>query len=110
MKANLTTASISGNSDDGQNVSPDGQQYPFKSQLYDAGAQIEFNFFNFGIGPNYKKLMRLSPYLSVGIGATVASTSGTTGFAMNLPMGVGVKFKLRERLKLGLEFSMRKVF
>ena len=27
-----------------------------------------------------------------------------------LPMGVGVKYKLKERLNLGLEFTMRKSF
>ena len=29
---------------------------------------------------------------------------------MNIPLGVGVKFKVNKRLNLGLEFLMKKVF
>ena len=39
------------------------------------------------------------------------SRSGDDSFvAMTLPMGFGVKFKLRPRVNLGLEFCMTKVF
>lgn len=71
---------------------------------------MEFNFFDFGIGATYLKLRRLTPYMVIGIGGTVASASGSTAFAMNIPLGVGFKFKLKERINLGLEFTMRKAF
>ena len=106
LKANLLTASISGNSANLQNVYPDGQTYEFKSQLYDLGAQFEFNFMNYGIGSKYLKLKRISPYLTLGAGLTMASGDGE-GVTLNVPMGVGVKYKLSERLNLGLEFTMR---
>lgn len=106
LKANLLTASISGNSANLQNVYPDGQNYEFKSQLYDLGAQFEFNFLNYGIGSKYLKLKRISPYLTLGAGLTMASGDGE-GITLNVPMGVGVKYKLSERLNLGLEFTMR---
>lgn len=110
LKANLFTAGLSGNSADFSDVFPGGQQYKFNSQVYDLGAQMEFNFFNFGLGYTYKNLHRLSPYLVLGIGTTLAACDGKTAFSMNIPMGVGVKFKLKERLNLGFEFTMRKVF
>ncbi len=110
LKANLYTAGISGNSANETNVYPEGKTYSFSSQLYDLGAQMEFNFFDYGFGPTYKKLKRLTPYMTVGIGGTLSSTSGHTAFAVNIPMGVGLKFKLKERLNLGFEFTMRKVF
>lgn len=110
LKANLYTAGLSGNSADYQDVFPGGESYKFNSQIYDLGAQVEFNFFNFGIGYTYKNLHRLTPYLTVGIGTTLASSGGHASFAMNLPVGVGVKYKLKERLNLGFEFTMRKVF
>lgn len=110
FKANLITAGISGDSKNMKDVFPDGASYSFKSQLYDLGAQAEFNFFNFGIGSKYKNLKRLTPYLTLGLGTTFASYDGGSSFTVNLPMGVGVKYKLKERLNLGLEFTMRKCF
>ena len=109
LKANLIVAGISGNS--AGTVYPAGEVYDFSSTLYDVGAQIEFNFFNFGIGSKYMNLKRITPYLVVGVGGTLASPSvGGSSFAIVLPMGVGVKYKWKERLNLGLEFTMRKSF
>lgn len=110
LKSSLSTAGISGNSADFENVLPDDTEYNFKSQLYDLGTQMEFNFFNYGIGYKYKNLKRLVPYLGLGIGVTVASVDGCgTALALNIPMSVGAKYKLKERLNLALELSMRKV-
>lgn len=109
LKANLLTAKISGNSANLANTYPDAQTYAFSSQLYDLGAQFEFNFLNYGIGSKYLKLKRFSPYLTLGLGATLATGDGDA-FTLNVPMGVGVKYKLSERLNIGLEFTMRKTF
>ena len=43
------------------------------------------------------------------MGATLATGDGDA-FTMNIPMGIGVKYKLGERLNIGLEFTMRKAF
>lgn len=109
LKANLLTAKISGNSANLANTYPDAQTYAFSSQLYDLGMQFEFNFLNYGIGSKYLKLKRISPYLTLGVGATLATGDGDA-FTLNVPMGVGVKYKLGERLNIGLEFTMRKAF
>ena len=108
LKASALTAGISGNTADGSNVYPGGETYQFDSQLYDVGAQFEFNFLNFGIGSKYLKLSRISPYLSLGMGLTLASNERKNAFTVSIPMGVGVKYKIKERLNLGLEFTMRK--
>lgn len=110
LKAYLNTAGISGNSADFDDAFPGGVTYKFNSQLYNLGAGMEFNFFNYGLGYTYKRLHRLSPYLSLGIGTTLASCNGRSAFAITIPMGVGVKFKLKERINLGFEFTMHKVF
>lgn len=110
VKANLTVASISGNSAENNMVFPDGATYSFSSTLCDMGVQMEFNFFDYGIGATYLKLKRITPYMTLGIGGVMASTSGQTSFAMNMPVGVGLKYKLKERLNLGIEFTMRKAF
>ena len=104
------TVSLSGNSNDFGIVFPEGKSYEFSSWAYDLGGRIEFNFFGYGIGETYKRLKRWSPYLSIGAGVTMSSSDGNSSFAMNLPMGLGIKYKLRQRLNLGMEFTMTKVF
>ena len=110
IKGNLTYAGISGNSRDIENKFPAAEPYEFKSSLFDLGAQVEFNFFHFGSGPRYKKYKRISPYMTVGLGAVVSSTSGDVNASVSLPLGVGLKYKFKERLNVGFEFTMRKEF
>ncbi|MCM1076379.1 MAG: porin family protein [Bacteroides sp.] len=110
LRGLLTVASLSGSTEGMDNVLPDGKVYDFKSTVYDLGARMEYNFFNYGIGETYKHLTRISPYLSLGLGVAMSSTGGDTFVAMSLPMAVGVKYKLRPRLNLSLEFCMTKVF
>ena len=109
VKANLSMATLSGNSADFDDVLPGGETYKFNSQLSDIGARFEFNFFNYGIGYTYKRLHRLTPYLSLGIGAALSTCDGNTAFALSIPMGAGVKYKLSERWNLGFEFTMSKL-
>lgn len=108
----LSTLSLSGSTADMEDVLPStgAECYDFKSTVYDLGARVEFNFFSYGIGETYKRLKRWSPYLTLGVGVSMSSSGGTTSFAPNLPMGAGVKFKISERVNLGAEFTMTKVF
>lgn len=106
----FSTLGISGNTADIDNVLPGGKEYSFKSQVYDLGARVEFNFFPYGIGETYKRLRRWTPYLTVGAGVTLATCDGNTAVGPSIPMGAGIKFKLKERLNLGVEFTMTKVF
>ncbi len=110
LRCLVTAASLSGTTADMENVLPEGKVYDFNSWVYDLGARAEFNFFNYGIGETYKHLSRFSPYLSLGLGVNMSKTDGDNFVAMSLPMGLGVKFKLKPRINLGLEFSMTKVF
>ena len=103
-------ATLSGNTADMDNVLPDFKEYSFKSTAFDLGGRVEFNFFAYGIGETYKKLRRWSPYLTVGVGLTLATCSGQSNVGLNIPMGAGIKYKIKERLNLGLEFTMTKVF
>lgn len=109
LRGLLTAASLSGSTADMENVLPEGKVYEFKSWIYDLGARAEFNFFNYGIGESYKQLSRVSPYLSLGLGVAMSRSGGDSFVAMTLPMGFGVKFKLRPRVNLGMEFTMTKV-
>lgn len=105
----ISAASLSGNSADWENVMPGGAAYDFKAWVSDFGVRAEFNFFNYGIGESYKQMKRLTPYAALGAGMSLSGVDGGTYVAVNLPIAVGLKFKLRPRLNLGLEFTMTKV-
>lgn len=110
FKANLTWARVSGSTDGLENVFPDGAQGSFSRSLIDMGGQMEFNFFPYSDQFAYANAKRFSPYVFLGIGLTVAPGSGNTFVGPNIPLGVGVKYKLTHRLNLGCEFSFRKLF
>ena len=48
--------------------------------------------------------------MSLGLGASLSSSSGNTHVAFSIPIGLGVKYKLSRRVNLALEFTMTKVF
>lgn len=101
---------LSGSTADMDDVLPGFAEHSFNSTVYDLGGRVEFNFFSYGIGETYKRLRRWSPYLTVGFGFSLATSGGHNAFGVNIPMGVGMKYKIKERWNLGLEFTMTKVF
>lgn len=80
----------------------------FSRNVIDVGAQFEMNFWAYGMSGGYKENSRITPYALAGMGITVGmGGGGSTCGALNLPIGVGVKYKVRPRLNLGLEWTMR---
>jgi len=108
-KANLVAGSVSGDTRTSGNVFPDGQNASFSRTFVELGAQIEFNFFAYSDKYAFLGTKRFSPYMFTGLGATYA-TGDESFFGINLPIGVGVKYKIKNRLNLGFEFSFRKLF
>lgn len=110
FRAQLGALGLSGNTADLSNKLPDGAEFKFSSTVYTLDIRAEFNFLPYGIGETYKRLRRLSPYLTVGLGFSVADPGNGVHAAPTLPMGMGVKYKLSERWNLGAEFTMTKAF
>lgn len=108
VKTSLTAGGLRGNSADMENIFPDGNTFKFSTTFYEVGGMFEFNFFNYGMGERYRKLKRISPYITAGIGFMVWTVDGKSGFTADIPFGVGVKYKLKERVNLGAEFLMKK--
>ncbi|MBR2637619.1 MAG: outer membrane beta-barrel protein [Bacteroidaceae bacterium] len=106
LKANLAVAGISGATADFDNRFPGGET-EFSRTIYDLGAQFEYNFFAYGSGGGYKRTHRLTPYVSAGLGFTFAPEPVDNVFTVNIPLGVGVKYKFAPRFNLGCEFSFR---
>ena len=110
FKANLAWATVSGSTAGLDNVFPDNAQASFSRSLYELGGQFEYNFFPYSDQFAYLHTKRFTPYLLFGIGITVAPGSGSTFVSPNIPAGVGVKYKLKNRLNIGGEFTFRKLF
>lgn len=109
VKANLLTGTVSGNTADANDVFPLAQQAVFKRAFIDLGGQIEFNFLPFSDKFSYRNAKPYTPYIFTGAGTTLA-TGDNLFFNANIPIGIGFKYKIRERLNFGFEFSMRKLF
>ena len=110
FKTNFYAGNLRGDSSKMTNVFPGGETFSFSTTFYELGEMVEFNFFNYGMGETYRKLKRTSPYIAAGIGMTVWSIDGKTGAAFNIPLGVGLKYKLSQRWNIGFEFLMKKTF
>jgi hypothetical protein len=109
FKSHLAWATVSGTTEGLDNVFPNGAQASFSRSLFELGGQFEYNFFPYSDKYAYLNTKRLSPYVLVGLGITVAPGSSTFA-GPNLPLGAGVKYKIINRLNIGCEFSVRKLF
>lgn len=116
LKADLAMGHISGNSK-GTFVPVDAYsptaaggaltQIKFQRNVMDLGAQFEFNFWGYGTGEGYKGHSRITPYATAGVGVTLVTGHGKANGAMNVPVGAGVKYKVKPRLNVGFEWTMR---
>lgn len=108
-KGNILIGGVSGDTRKSGNVFPNQQNTSFKRTFYEVGGQIEYNFFHYSDKYQYLGTRRFSPYIFTGLGLTVGS-GDETFFGVNLPLGMGLKYKWKDRLNLGFEFSFRKLF
>lgn len=80
--------------------------YSFDRSLTDISVTYEYNFWPYGTGRDYRGAKRITPFVFGGIGATYVSGGEKKVFTANVPIGLGIKYKLKERLNVGLEWSM----
>ena len=80
--------------------------YEFSHNVTEADVRLEYNFWPYGTGKDYRGARRLTPFIFIGIGATYADVNGGSVVAANLPVGGGVKYKVATRLNIGLEWAM----
>lgn len=101
--------------------------YKFSNPLFDLGAIYEYNFWPYGTGREYRGAKRLTPFIGIGLGFTYVSTSngyydgslvhgtndglfgapttsGSGAFTVNMPIGLGVKYKVGQRTNMQLEW------
>ncbi len=105
LKANLSSAGISGSTENAYGTLP-GDELIFSRTLYDFGVQMEWGFCGYGM-EGWNGNHRLAPYGLMGIGVTFAPEPEQNDFAANFPIGLGLRYKLSERVNIGLEWTMR---
>ena len=105
MALNISYGQLKGSSKDAKTYYPLTETYDFKNPVVDAGLRLEYNFWPYGTGFEYRGAKRLTPYVAIGLGMTIAKADKTIA-GVNLPIGVGVKYKLGDRLNLAAEWAM----
>jgi len=108
LKLTGSYGKLKASSKDVQTYYPDYQTetYDFSNTLVDMSLVYEYNFWPYGTGRDYRGAKRLTPFVFGGIGATYASGNDKNVFTANIPIGLGVKYKIGERLNLGLEWAI----
>ena len=108
VKLDVMYGKLKGSSADVKTYYPgyDDNPIEFSNTLLDAGLTFEYNFWPYGTGREYRGAKRLTPFVFLGIGATYVTGGGETAFPANVPIGLGVKYKIGKRLNLGLEWAM----
>ena len=94
--------------------------YEFNSTIGDLSAMYEYNFWAFGTGHDYRGAQRIAPFISLGVGLTYVSSStemydytnpqpqsSTKSLvSANVPIGFGVKFRVKDRLNVTVDWQM----
>ena len=108
LKANVSYGKLKGSSADVKTWYPEYREtpYSFSNELVDLDVVYEYNFWPYGTGRDYRGAKRLTPYLLLGLGGTFVKTDQKNVFTANLPIGVGVKYKVGARVNVGLEWAM----
>ena len=113
--ANLRFGKLDGSSSNAETVYPvlNGEAWNFKTKTVDFDVTFEYNFWPYGTGQEYHGARPFTPFIALGMGLTFANADVTgldnfkkssTGFQM--PFGIGVKYKVANRLNLSAEWLM----
>ena len=108
VKATVGFGKLKGSSADVKTYYPklDGKPpYEFNNTLVDVGLTYEYNFWPYGTGREYRGAKRVTPFVFAGIGATYVTGGGNSTFTANVPLGLGVKYKVAPRLNIALEWA-----
>ena len=107
LRAKGSYGKLKGSSADVQTYYPDMQAkpYEFNHSLGDLGVTFEYNFWPYGTGRDYRGAKRLTPFIFGGVGGTYVSGGPKDVWTAHVPLGLGVKYKLGDRVNLGLEWA-----
>ena len=110
VKAQFTYATMKGETNGVKNFYPANPEqmgtemlnYSVSNGIYDLSAIYELHFLPYGYVRDYKGYSRIVPYLQAGFGLTYGPAG--KGFSPNIPLGLGLKYKVSPRLNLGMDW------
>ena len=106
---NIGYGKLKGKSEDANTWYPDLEESPitFSTSVVDVNVRFEYNFWPFGTGREYLGARPLTPFIAIGAGLVLAKPdTGDQAGGLQLPIGAGVKYKLKDRLNLTAEWMM----
>lgn len=106
VKGNFVVGHLSGTTMGKDNKFPDNAHSTFSCNVYELGVQYECHFFAYGTGEGYKDSRRVAPYLLGGVELTYTPKPADHVFALSIPLGLGVKYKLAKCVNVGVEWAM----
>lgn len=117
LRFSASYGKLKGSSDDATTYYPDFRPddvtptreklpYEFSNTLVDGSCVFEYNFWPYGTGRDYRGAKRLAPYIFGGIGVTYVSGGEKNVLTGHVPIGLGVKYKLADRLNLGVQWGV----
>ena len=108
LRASVSYGKLKGSSSDSKTYYPDYAEtpYSFNNNVVDVSLVFEYNFWPYGTGRDYRGAKRLTPYIYGGLGATSVSGGSKSVFTANVPIGIGVKYKIKERLNVGIDWGI----
>lgn len=108
LKAQLGYSKLKGKASDVKTFYPEyeGSDYKFDNTLIDLNVTYEYNFWPYGTGREYRGAKPVTPFIMIGVGGTFVKGAEKNVFTANIPVGLGVKYKIAPRLNLGLEWAM----
>lgn len=113
LKLSAAYGKLKGTSADMKTYYPDYAEkpYEFDNGLIDLSLTYERNLIPYGTGQDYMGAKRLAPFVFGGLGLTYAKTNNSSdgkssAFTANVPIGIGIKYKVADRLNIGVEWAM----
>ena len=108
LRLNLAFGKLKGSTDKVETYYPDYQEapYSFNNTLVDMSLVFEYNFWPYGTGRDYRGAKRLVPFVFGGLGATFVKGDGKNVFTANVPLGIGAKYKVTDRLNVGVDWTI----
>lgn len=112
IKATARYATVQGDTRDFGYEYPNQAYATFQRGFVDASATVEFNFLDIGESKYYKARYQATPYIVLGVGLTTYSDMyvGGNAYKVNIPFGIGGKWRINKRWTLGLEWTFHKLF
>ena len=107
LKSAIGRGSVSANDTDFNNFYQKQRGKTFNSKFWDIALLAEFNFLRYD--PYELKKDFISPFVVAGIGFTNGRGEYDRA-SINIPFGVGIKYKLSPRIGIGAEYTVRKLF